>query len=309
MRLILLFCLFTISGVNAETITPMTYNVVYNSAKAKLGKQLFFEPGLSKDGTIACVSCHQLPGNGADNIDYSRGVKAAQGDINTPSVLNAQYHFVQFWDGRAKTLKDQVSGPISNPKEMASSMPKAVAFLKSKPDYVSSFKRLYANGITEASVADAISEFEKALTTPNSRYDRYLSGDHTALSAKEIRGKNLFYRAGCIACHNGIAIGGNMYQKIGVFAPYYTDKNQLGRYNVTQREQDRYVFKVPSLRNIALTAPYMHDGKASTLRQAIILMGTHQLGIVFKEPDIDEIEAFLKTLTGNTPDILQEKHQ
>lgn len=306
MKLFLLFYLLVISYVNAETITPMSHHVLYDSAKAKLGKRLFFEPGLSKDGSIACVSCHQLPGSGADNTDYSRGVNAVQGDINAPSVLNAQYHFVQFWDGRAKTLKAQVSGPISNPKEMASSMSKAVAFLKSRPDYVSSFKKLYPKGITEASIADSISEFEKALTTPNSRYDRYLEGDHTSLSGKEVKGKNLFYRFGCIACHNGIAIGGNMYQKIGVFFPYYSDKNQLGRYNVTQRERDRYVFKVPSLRNVALTAPYMHDGKAATLRQAVILMGTHQLGIVLKEHEIEEIVAFLKTLTGNTPYILQE---
>lgn len=306
MKLFLSFPLIFLCNLSAEIIAPIPQYSVYNHPKALLGKRLFFEPGLSKKGTIACVNCHQLPGGGADNKAYSLGVYGKEGDINTPSVLNSRYHFVQFWDGRAKTLKDQVSGPISNPKEMASSMKHAVAFLTSIPSYQKAFKKLYPSGITEETLADAISEFEKALITPNSRYDRYLNREISSLTSKEMQGKNLFFDYGCIACHNGITIGGNMYQKIGVFIPYKSDKNQLGRYSITHRESDRYVFKVPSLRNVALTAPYMHDGKASTLKQAIMLMGVHQLGTTFTDNEIDALEAFLMTLTGETPKILLE---
>ena len=302
----LMTALFVLIGdVHGDTIFPIPDKPAYNTAKAKLGMRLFYEAGLSKDGTVACASCHQLPGNGADTLPYSRGVDNQEGDVNTPTVLNSRFLFVTMWDGRAKTLSDQVSLPITHPKEMASSMKHAVRFLKSKPDYVRSFRALYRDGITEETVTDAIVEFEKALDTPHSRYDRYLKGENHILTPKELRGEKLFFGYGCISCHNGIAIGGNMYQKIGIFLPYESNKNQFGRYTITGLEKDRYVFRVPSLRNVELTAPYMHDGKAKTLKEAVMLMGIHQLGVSLSNDELESIEAFLKTLTGETPKILR----
>lgn len=304
--LILFFFMSSSIHIVAETILPIPERISIDQKKAQLGKKLFFETGLSRDNTVACVSCHQLPGSGADKLPYSLGIRGEEGPINAPTVLNARFNFVQMWDGKVKTLKDQVPLPISKVNEMGSSMSKAVEFLKTRSDYREAFARVYRSGITEESIADAIAEFEKALVTPHSRYDRYLNGERNILSAKELKGKELFYSYGCISCHNGIAVGGNMYQKIGIFAPYYSAKNQLGRFEITNREQDRYVFKVPSLRNVALTAPYMHDGKISTLREAILVMGMTQLGVEFSDDDIEALEQFLNTLTGETPRILRE---
>lgn len=289
----------------AELLSPLPERVDYDRPKALLGKKIFFEPGLSRDGTIACVTCHHLPGSGADTLPYSIGIRKSEGDINTPTVLNARFHFAQMWDGRAKTLEDQIILPITNPKEMGSSMGRASAYLRSRPDYVSEFAKIYPEGITPHTMADAIVEFEKALVTKHSRFDRYLNGEVGVLRPLEKRGYRLFKDYGCISCHNGIAIGGNMYQKIGIFAPYYSDKDQLGRYDITQREKDRYVFKVPSLRNVAMTAPYMHDGKVATLREAIVVMGINQLGVEFSAEELDALEAFLHTLSGETPAILR----
>lgn len=301
----ILFLSFFFAEAFAETIRPLPDTLTYNRAKANLGKKLFFEPGLSKDRSVACVNCHHLPGSGADTLPYSSVVANAEGEINAPSVLNARYHFTLMWDGRAKTLKQQVALALSNSNEMASSIRYAVRYLKTRSDYREEFNRLYRSGITEETLADAIAEFEKALVTPHARYDRYLNGERNLLDAKELRGERLFYRYGCISCHNGVSVGGNMYQKIGLFTPYYSDKNQLGRYNVTGRDKDRYVFKVPSLRNVAKTAPYMHDGKITTLKEAITVMGINQIGVEFTDNEIDELEAFLHTLTGETPKILR----
>lgn len=303
-KCIALTSIFIACVMYGETILPLPETVSYDIKKAELGKKLFFETGLSRDRTIACVSCHQLPGSGADTLPYSIGIGNAEGSINAPTVLNVRYHFSLMWDGRVKTLKNQVELPITKSDEMGSSMKRAVNFLKTRLDYSDSFKTLYRNGITEDTIADAIAEFEKALVTPHAKYDRYLNGERNILNAKELKGKELFYSYGCISCHNGVAIGGNMYQKMGIFAPYYSEKNQLGRYEVTNREQDRYVFKVPSLRNVALTAPYMHDGKVPTLKEAIIVMGVNQLGVEFSDADLEALEAFLHSLTGETPRIL-----
>jgi len=307
MRLFFIFVYIVSTALQAEIIRPIETNVKYDSNKAALGKKLFFDPGLSKDGTIACINCHTLPGSGADSIKYSIGIRGQEGDINTPTVLNSSLSFVQMWDGRAKTLQDQVHLPITNPKEMGNTMANVIKYLKSKSDYVKAFKKIYPNGISEQSVSDAIAEFEKALTTPNSKFDRFLRGNTHLLSPLELKGKELFFKVGCISCHNGTAVGGYMYQKFGIFNQHVSDKNQLGRYNITLREEDRYVFKVPSLRNIALTAPYFHDGSAKTLKDAIMLMGYYQLGIRLHEDQVKALEAFLNTLTGETPRILREK--
>jgi len=291
----------------AHPITPIPLEADYNKEKAHLGKKLFFDTGLSNDNTISCASCHLLPGNGANSTAYSYGVNGSEGDINSPTVLNSVYNFVQFWDGRAKDLQDQVKGPVHNPLEMGSTMDDVVAYVKSKPLYRKAFKKSYKKGVTVQNVANAIAEFEKALITPNARFDQYLRGNENILTPKEKEGYLLFKELGCISCHNGRNIGGNMYQKIGIIIPYrHKGKGKLGRFEVTGNEEDKMVFKVPSLRNVAQTAPYLHDGTAATLEDAVNDMFEHQLGRIPTEASVAALVAFLKTLSGESPKILKE---
>lgn len=288
-------------------ITPIPTMPEYDKEKAALGKALFFDSGLSVDGSVSCASCHQLPGNGANLTPYSFGVNGATGTYNSPTVLNSVYNFVQFWDGRSANLVEQVRGPITNPNEMATTMKNVVAYVRKQPHYVKAFHKLYDEGITEKTVAKSLAEFEKALTTPNSRFDQFLRGNKTALTDLEKQGYVLFKDDGCISCHNGRNIGGNMFQKIGVIIPYTRKgKGKLGRFDVTGREDDKMVFKVPTLRNISKTPPYLHDGTSLTLEDAIKEMFKHQLGRVPDESTIKALIAFLKTLDGDSPAILRE---
>lgn len=303
MKLLLILIPFVLFAL--ERITPIPTDVVYDAQKAALGKALFFDPILSVDNTVSCFTCHNLPGSGADGLSFSFGVNGAEGSINAPSVLNSSLNFVQFWNGRAKSLAEQALGPIVNPIEMANTLDNVEKTLKSSA-YKARFEAIYPDGVTIANLADAIAEFEKALLTPNSRFDRYLRGEEDALNAQEIRGYETFKSIGCISCHNGVNVGGNMYQKFGIFKEYKQKKESLGRYEVTKRERDRYVFKVPSLRNVALTPPYFHDGRVNTLAEAIFEMQEHQLGIVPKKEFTEDIEAFLNTLTGETPAIVRD---
>ena len=297
--------LFITVLLTADDITPIPLTIEYDKAKAELGKRLFFDNILSKDDTISCSSCHNLPGNGANATPFSFGVNGSEGDINSPTVLNSVFNFVQFWNGRAKDLKEQALMPIENPVEMASKLEDVIEKLK-KSEYKKEFDTIYKDGVTKHNLADSIAEFEKALITPNSRFDRYLRGEDKAINEQEKRGYETFKDLGCISCHNGVNVGGNMYQKIGVIKPYKQKKDIKGRYDVTKRERDVNVFKVPSLRNIELTEPYFHDGGALTLKDAIKLMQILQLGIHPNESNTEDIEAFLKTLTGETPEILKE---
>jgi len=287
----------------SSNITPIPLHVEYDENKARLGKKLFFDPILSKDKTVACASCHILPGNGADVVAYSFGVDATEGIINSPTVLNSYFNFVQFWNGRSKDLKSQALEPIINPIEMADTIPNVLKKLK-ESSYKKEFKKIYKDGVNKENLADVIAEFEKALFTPNSRFDKYLKGDEKAINEQEKRGYELFQDLGCISCHNGVNVGGNSYHKIGLFSPYKQDKNLLGRYEITKRERDKYMYKVPSLRNIELTPPYFHDGGAVTLREAIEYMQALQLGIKPNIKNTKDIEAFLKTLTGQSPTIM-----
>jgi len=305
LKIILIFItLFTYAF--SEAIVPIPLSVVYDKEKASLGYKLFFDKGLSKDGTISCASCHSLPGSGADNIAFSFGVNAKEGAIHAPTVLNSAFNFSQFWDGRAKNLQEQAIEPIENPIEMANTIKAVLKYLSSKKQYTLAFTKNYKDGLNEENLVDAISEFEKALFTPNSSFDKYLRGDETALTKDELEGYELFKNYGCISCHNGMNIGGNMYQKFGALSVYKSKKGNLGRYNVTKDESDKYFFKVPSLRNIALSAPYLHDGGAKTLKDAIMKMMQYQVGIIAKDEDITKIESFLHTLTGESPSILKE---
>jgi len=286
-------------------IKPIPNEIKVDAKKVQLGKKLFFDPILSKDGTISCASCHDLLNGGDDGLKFSFGIGGQEGNINSPTVYNAVFNFRQFWDGRAKDLKEQVFGPIENPVEMGHSMDLTVKVLKKNSAYIKEFNAIYSDGITHENVADAIAEFEKALITPDSPFDRYLKGDKKAISQKAKEGYQLFESKGCVICHHGVNVGGNFYNKFGI----YKDANStnLGRYNITKREEDKYVFKVPSLRNIALTAPYMHDGRMSALKDAVEFMTEHQLGRYMEPGETDAIVVFLKSLTGEIPAIVRSK--
>ncbi|GJQ47682.1 cytochrome c551 peroxidase [Candidatus Kuenenia stuttgartiensis] len=292
------------SDRSKEPIKPIPINFDNNRAKTDLGKRLFFEPRLSKSGWITCNSCHNLSTGGADNLPTSIGHKWMSGSINSPTVLNSKFNLAQFWDGRARDLKEQAKGPIANPMEMASSHDLAVEVLQSIPEYVKWFKEVYGEeGITIDTVADAIAAFEETLTTPNARFDLWLRG-YDRISKTEEEGYALFKEKGCIVCHNGVGVGGGSFQKFGIAKPYEKDTGTLGRYNVTKAVEDKYVFKVPLLRNIELTAPYFHDASTWRLAEAVQVMAAYQLGIKLTEDETNKIVAFLKTLTGDRPEII-----
>lgn len=282
---------------------PRTLDGV-NIEKAKLGRMLFFDPILSSDKTISCHSCHSFDHGGADPRKVSFGVQGRQGSIQSPTVYNSRYNFKQFWNGRANTLSEQVHGPLNAHVEMAMSAKQIEKRLNSNVQYKKTFQKVYADKkITLAHVVNAIAEFEKALITPNSRFDRYLRGE-LRLSDAEQKGYEKFKSLGCITCHNGINIGSNSFQKMGLFRDYPYDSKYQDRYALTNKEYHKNVFKVPTLRNITLTAPYFHNGEAATLEKAIETMARYNLGITLPKKDIDLLVTFLKTLEGDRPTIL-----
>jgi cytochrome c peroxidase len=274
--------------------------------KIELGKKLYYDPRLSLSGVISCNTCHNLATYGVDGVETSLGHKFQTGGKNAPTVLNAGFHIAQFWDGRAKDLEEQAKGPILNPVEMSMPNPEIViARLKSIDAYVAEFKKAFPQDkdpVNYDNVAKAIAAFERTLVTP-SRFDEFLKGNTKALTEKEKEGLKLFIEKGCVSCHNGVAVGGGMFQKFGVVKPYpYQDPKDLGRYNVTKNEADKYVYKVPSLRNITRTYPYFHDGKVWDIKEAVKIMGETQLGINLTEEEVDKIVAFLDSLTGKIPE-------
>jgi cytochrome c peroxidase len=287
----------------AEPITPLPLSIRLDPKKVALGSRLFHEPKLSADGSISCASCHDLARGGVDRQARSRGIGGREGNINAPTVFNSGFNFRQFWDGRAEALEDQVDGPLQHPAEMGATWPQALAFLNADATYRKEFADLFRDGVSAANVRDAIAIFERSLVTPNSRFDRFLRGEAAALSATESAGYKLFKQIGCTSCHQGVNIGGNSYQRLGVMEDYFTARGKitgadLGRFNITKREEDRYYFKVPSLRNVALTAPYLHDGSAKTLPDVVTIMARYQLALKLDAADIDRIVAFLHSLTG-----------
>ncbi|MDF1884045.1 cytochrome-c peroxidase [Sulfurimonas sp. SAG-AH-194-C21] len=293
------YIFFTLSLLAKEPITPIIPYIDLNIPKVELGKKLFFDARLSRDNTIACASCHIIEEGGDDNLKFSFGIGGQEGNINSPTVLNAVNNFRQFWDGRAKNLHEQIAGPIENPVEMGFNFPDLIIKLN-KTEYKLQFSEIYSEGITKDTISDAIVEYEKTLLTLNAPFDRYLQGDRSALTTKEVQGYELFKSKGCISCHHGTNIGGNLYSKFGVVDSASIE--HLGRFNVTKKERDKYFFKVPSLRNIARTAPYFHDGRTSDLKKAIEIMAQLQLGRFFTKEDIDKIEAFLRSLNGELPE-------
>ncbi|MCK6587813.1 MAG: cytochrome-c peroxidase [Polyangiaceae bacterium] len=271
--------------------------------KVALGRMLYYENRFSINQDLSCNSCHDLEKYGVDNEATSFGHKKQRGSRNSPTVYNAAGHIAQFWDGRAQTIEDQAKGPILNPVEMA--MPNAeyvLKVLKSIPEYVKLFKKVFPNdkeAVTYDNVAKAIGAFERQLVTP-SRWDKFLKGDQNALTEPEKAGFALFAKLGCPTCHNGAAVGGAQFQKLGLVKPY-PDQSDLGRFEHTKSESDKMVFRVPTLRNIEKTAPYFHKGQVATLEEAVKLMAFHQLGKELNDAEIASIVTWLKTLTGEIP--------
>ncbi|MGX9776063.1 cytochrome-c peroxidase [Janthinobacterium aestuarii] len=292
-------------AASKEPIQPITAAKVANPAMVELGKKLFFDPRLSRSGFISCNSCHNLSMGGTDNIKTSIGHNWQRGPINSPTVLNASMNVAQFWDGRAKDLQEQAGGPIANPGEMAFTHELAIDVLASIPAYRAEFRQVFGQDkLTIEQVTRAIAAFEEMLVTPGSRFDQWLSGKKSALTKDELAGYQLFKSSGCIACHNGPAVGGNTFQKMGVVEPYKTAMTAEGRSAVTGKDADRFNFKVPTLRNVELTYPYFHDGEAATLTQAVDVMGRLQLGRTFTPDENAKLVVFLKTLTGKQPHIV-----
>lgn len=291
-------------AVAAEPIEVITPAKITEPEKVELGKMLFFEPRLSKSGFISCNSCHNLSTGGVDALPTSIGHHWQEGPINSPTVLNADFMLAQFWDGRASNLKEQAAGPIANPKEMDFTHELATETIASMPAYRARFAKVYGDEKVDIDrLTDAIAAFEKTLVTPNSPFDQYLLGKQDAISGDAKAGYQLFKDKGCVSCHNGPAVGGTMFMKMGLIKPFHTNNPAEGRKGVTGKDADKFVFKVPTLRNIELTYPYFHDGSVWTLEEAVNTMADIQLGQKLTEKETKEMVAFLNSLTGEQPQI------
>ena len=307
--LLFIFIVNPLSASEPLRALPSLDELELNERKIKLGQRLFSDKRLSRDNTISCASCHSHNPGGVENLPQSICIEGQTGDINAPSIFNTAYNFRLFWDGRANTLEEQVSGPVHHPKEMGSSWDEILGKLQKDGSLIKDFESVFEAPLSPDQIESAIAEFQRSLITP-SRFDRYLQGEETAITENELLGYQKFKSYGCVACHQGVNIGGNMFQKFGVMGDYFDgdvapSKVDLGRYNVTGREADKHVFKVPSLRNIALTAPYFHNGAVKTLPEAVDVMFKFQLGRPAPEEDKALILAFLQTLTGEN----LEKHR
>jgi cytochrome c peroxidase len=288
-----------------EPIEPLPLTLNVDPARAEIGRLLFQDVRLSANGKVSCATCHDAAKGRADARSHSIGFRGQATGVNAPTVFNSAFNFVQFWNGRAATLEAQIDGVVQNPVEMGSKWEDVVVWIKRDPVYKKSFSAAYKDGVTKANIQNAIASFERTLITPTSRFDRYLRGEANAITAEEKAGYAKFKQYGCIACHQGMNVGGNMFQKFGVMGDYFEQRGNpteadLGRFLVTGDEDDKHVFKVPSLRNVALTAPYFHDGSAPTLDAAVDVMFRYQLGRMGSKADKAAIIAFLKTLTGET---------
>ncbi|MBX3276469.1 MAG: cytochrome-c peroxidase [Acidobacteria bacterium] len=280
-----------------------------SAAKVELGKMLFFDPRLSSSWTISCNSCHNLGLGGVDRRETSLGHGWQKGSRNSPTVFNAVFHEMQFWDGRAKNLRQQVKGPVQSAIEMNNTPERVVQTLKSMPGYVERFTAAFpedANPVSFDNVAMAIEVFEATLLTPDSRFDRFLKGDESALNEQEKRGLTLFLSKDCVSCHKGVNLGGASFHKFGAARKPGSDlrpPDDRGLMNITGAPLDEYVFRAPTLRNVELTAPYFHSGRVWDLRQAVATMASVQLDAKLRDRDIDDLTAFLRTLTGVLPRI------
>lgn len=290
-----------------QPITPLPARLQLDARKVALGRRLFHDRRLSRDDTVSCASCHLMSRGGADARALAVGIDGKTNTVNTPTVLNSGFNASQFWDGRAGSLEEQAAGPVHNPVEMASKWHEVITKLRRDAEYPRAFAEIWPDGITAANIQSALADFERGLITPDAPFDRYLRGETQALSPLAQRGWALFRDLGCIACHQGVNVGGNMYANLGVMGDYFADrdkpvlKSDLGRFNVTGREEDRHMFKVPGLRNVERTAPYFHDGSVATLGEAVDLMARYQLGIRLEPEQREALLAFLASLNGTLP--------
>ncbi|WP_027038939.1 cytochrome-c peroxidase [Mesorhizobium ciceri] len=288
--------------------TPTVSNNPITPDKIALGKALFFDPRISSSGVLSCNSCHNLATGGDDNRETSIGHGWQEGARNAPTVLNTVFNSAQFWDGRAEDLKAQAKGPIQAAAEMANTPAQVIATLKSMPQYVEWFNEAFsdeADSVTFENLAKAIEAFEATLVTP-APFDAFLAGDDAAMTSEQKQGLALFMDKGCSSCHAGVNLGGRGYDPFGVVEKPSADvlpKNDKGRFLVTNKAEDSYVFRAAPLRNVALTAPYFHSGKIWDLKQAVAIMGRTQLGEELTEEEVGSIVAFLDSLTGKLPEL------
>jgi cytochrome c peroxidase len=301
--LFLTVCSTSIAAPLNEPITPLPTSLKQDPYRARIGRELFSDTRLSANGTVSCSSCHDLTRGGVDGRVHGIGFSGAAMAVNTPTVFNAALNFRQFWNGRADSLEAQIDVVIQSPLEMGSTWSQVIVKLSHDLSYREAFRASYSDGITKANIQNAIATYERTLITPNSRFDQYLLGDLKAISEEEKAGYLKFKQFGCIACHQGVNVGGNMFQKFGVMGDYFAKRGNptdadMGRFLITHEEADEHVFKVPSLRNVALTAPYFHDGSAKSLDEAVDVMFRFQLGRTASKEDKAAIVKFLGTLTG-----------
>lgn len=299
--------LLALSALSASAALLDSVNIPktpQQEAKIELGKMLWFDPRLSLSGKVSCNTCHDLSTNGADTKPLSIGYAGRKGTVNSPTVFNAEKQIAQFWDGRAKTLAEQATGPITNPLEMAMTPELAEGVIRSIPGYRPQFEKAFGSkNPTFSEIAEALAAFETTLTTPNAPFERYLKGDKNALTQQQIDGLKLFRRSGCIRCHSGNLLGGTSFQKVGSVRPYVTDNSSKGRMDVSGKPWDEMMFKVPTLLNVERTAPYFHDGAVKTLPDAVKKMADIQLDMNLSEKQVEEIVAFLESLNGELPKI------
>jgi cytochrome c peroxidase len=286
-----------------EPIQAIPQQIKVDPPKVTLGEKLFQDVRLSTNNQVSCLSCHSFSLGGTDRRAHSIGIDGALTEVNTPTIFNTRFNFRLNWNGKFTNLSDHLDALMNNPKIMGVRWPEAVRSLQQVPAYVRSFGQIYPDGVTPTNIKDALVAYELSLNTPNSRFDRFLQGNKQALTTAEQEGYRLFKANGCISCHQGVNVGGNMFQPFGIIGDYLADRGNvtpadLGRFNVTQNAADRHVFRVPSLRNVAMTAPYFHDGSAQTLEEAVSKMTKYQLGRTLPTEQIESIVLFLRTLTG-----------
>jgi cytochrome c peroxidase len=304
----LLVLALVVAGAGAEQaleepITPVPSRADWNAARAALGSKLFYDKRLSRGDRVACVSCHRLDRGGGDEHPRATGLDGKLLDFNTPTIFNVTLNFRLNWRGNFRTLEEQNEAVLLDSRLMNSSWEELLSKLRADPEYRASFASLYGSDPVRTSVLDALAVFQRSLTTPNARFDRYLRGEENAITAEERRGYLLFKAYGCVTCHQGVNVGGNLFQKFGIFFNPFaqratTTTADLGRYGITGQERDRHVFRVPSLRNVAVAAPYFHDGSVASLFEAVEIMARSQLGRTIEAQEIEVIVKFLATLTG-----------
>lgn len=290
--------------VSPAPIAPLPKSPSLDPSVVRLGKSLFHDRRLSRHDDVACSTCHRLRHGGDDGRRVSVGTGGAAGIFNTPTVFNAGFDFIQSWDGRADTLEGEIAAEIRNPRELGTSPEAVRRKLAADPMLVSRFDKTFGSGLTGETIVSALATYVRALSTPGAPFDRYLAGDADAIGPAARRGYTLFQNLGCLSCHQGRNLGGNLFEPLGVMAEHFGSgraptRADYGRYNVTGREQDCYVFKVPSLRNVAQTAPYLHDGSAATLQAAVRIMAKYEVGTPVSEGQVRALTAFLRSLSGH----------